>query len=190
MEISQKHIFKFLFKLIELHDANLANHSLQVALYSRQIAREMGFGLESQSRVYLAGLLHDIGKIGMKEILAKPGKLNDQEWLKVKEHPKLGCDVLSVVPGAGAVGKMVLFHHERYDGKGYPAGLKGEEIPVESRILAVADAFEAMTGIRPYRSSLSLDEAVAELYSCSKSQFDPLVVEVFCAFLKRRKMPR
>lgn len=187
MEISQQYIFRVLFKIIELHDPDLARHSRRVAVYAQEIAKEKGFDLKSQRGIYFAGLLHDLGKIGMKEILAKPGKLNQQEWLRVKEHPRLGYDVLSAVPGADAIGRMILLHHERYDGKGYPEGLKGEEIPLESRILAVADAFEAMTGARPYRSSLSPDEAVAELYRCAGSQFDPLVVEVFCALLNRGK---
>lgn len=188
VEISQQHIFKVLFKVIELSGPDLARHSRQVAIHSQKIAGKMGFNLAGQRGIYLAGLLHDIGKIGMKEILVKPEKLNEQEWLKIKEHPRRGYDVLLVVPGADAIGRIVLYHHERYDGKGYPDGLSGEEIPVESRILAVADAFDAMTEERSYRSRLVRSEAIEELLLCAGSQFDSFVVEAFCEVLRAEKM--
>jgi len=131
----------------------------------------------------MAGLLHDLGKAGVsKSILNKPGKLTEEEYAKIKEHSPLGSMmILSQAEALRQLVPIVRHHHERIDGKGYPDGLAGEEIPLEARILAVVDSFDAMTHERAYRKALSLEEAIAELERCAGTQFDPAVVEAFLA---------
>ena len=129
--------------------------------------------------IALAGLLHDIGKIGIPEsILDKPGKLTKEEYEIVKRHPEIGAEILSSIRQFEEVVPAIRHHHERYDGRGYPDGLKGEEIPVMARIIAVADAFDAMLSKRPYRDALSLNSAVKELQRNKGSQFDPQIVDI------------
>lgn len=125
-------------------------------------------------------MLHDIGKVAIDEnILNKPGKLIDEEWEKIKRHPEIGYRILSSVNDMAEMSEYVLAHHERWDGKGYPKGLKGEEIPLKSRIIAIADAFDAMTSERAYRSALSKEIAVEELIKNAGIQFDPELVKIF-----------
>jgi HD-GYP domain-containing protein (c-di-GMP phosphodiesterase class II) len=131
----------------------------------------------------LAGLLHDVGKIGIGDaILKKPGPLTDDEYRQMQAHSLLGYDIISAAELDTEAG-WVLHHHERYDGAGYPAGLAGEEIPLASRVLAVADAFETMTGGRPYRSRLTIEAALAELHEHAGAQFDPDCVEALADLL-------
>ena len=130
-------------------------------------------------RVRLAGLLHDLGKIGVADtILQKPGALSEAEWNEMRKHPELGARIFS---GANLddLSAWVLAHHERPDGRGYPSGLAGDEIPLEARILAVADSFEAMTSDRVYRKGMPVEDALAELRACAGTQFDGEVVEAF-----------
>ncbi len=128
----------------------------------------------------MAGLLHDIGKITVPtDLLSKPGKLTDEELEVIKRHPETGYQILKSVDEYITIAKYVLHHHERWDATGYPAGLKGEEIPLQSRIIAVADAYEAMTAKRPYQKKRTTKEAKAELKKCSCTQFDPLIVKIF-----------
>lgn len=170
-----------LLKAIEARDACCAAHSRNVAILAKIIAEEMGMTFKEQEYLYLAGLFHDIGKVGiMDSCLLKPGKLSPAEWTEIKKHPVISCEIIRTIPGLHGISQMVLHHHERYDGKGYPAGLKGEDIPLGARILAVADAFDAMTAERVYRPKLKPESAVAELNRCSGSQFDPIVVRAFC----------
>lgn len=130
--------------------------------------------------IHVAAHLHDIGKIGVPDdVLRKRGGLNDAEWRAVRKHPELGANILKPVAALRSLGvvDMVLHHHERYDGKGYPAGLAGAQIPLGARIIALADALSAMLQDRPYRRAMDLDGALAEVRRCSGTQFDPLVVD-------------
>ena len=130
--------------------------------------------------VSAAALLHDIGKVGIPDnVLNKDGKLLDEEWELLKQHPRLSATIIGHVPSLSACLAAVRHHHERWDGAGYPSGLKGEAIPIEARILCVTDAFEAMISERPYRSALTFKQAIAELEKCSGSQFDPGIVRAF-----------
>jgi diguanylate cyclase (GGDEF)-like protein len=159
------------------------SHSQAVSRYAGAIARELGLPLESIERVRFGGIVHDVGKIGVPDaVLRKPGWLSAEDWHEMRRHPEIGARILA---GArlGEVSEWVLAHHERPDGTGYPAGLAGSAIPVEARILAVADAYEAMTSHRVYRSALSAEDARAELIRGSGTQFDPRVVEAFLRVL-------
>ena len=137
-----------------------------------------------------ASLLHDVGKIGISEqILRKPGKLNDEEFEAIKSHPNIGAGILSSIEFLKDVCEIIKHHHERYDGRGYPDGLKGEEIPLGARIVTVADSFDAITSKRPYRKPLTLDEATAEVIRCSGNQFDPEVVKAFVSLRTSENCP-
>jgi diguanylate cyclase (GGDEF)-like protein/putative nucleotidyltransferase with HDIG domain len=155
-------------------------HSERVSVIAKKIAEKFSLGTAFTNRVALAGKLHDIGKITVaEEILDKPGKLNSQEWQRIQKHPETGFKILSTVPEYLDIANVVYAHHERFDGKGYPRGLKANQTPLESRIIGVADAFDAMTVTRPYRTALTIDEAIKEIKDFSGTQFDPLVVEKF-----------
>jgi diguanylate cyclase (GGDEF)-like protein/putative nucleotidyltransferase with HDIG domain len=171
-----------LAETLDLRDAGTARHSQTVSRYAEVIAGRLGFAADRVERLRIAGLLHDIGKIGVADaILHKPSKLDDEEWNEIRRHPEVGDRILRHA-GLTDIAGWVLAHHERWDGGGYPQGLAGEEIAVEARILSVADAYEAMTASRPYRPA-PLDDAAAreELQRCAGSQFDPAVVSAFLA---------
>jgi diguanylate cyclase (GGDEF)-like protein/putative nucleotidyltransferase with HDIG domain len=172
-----------LTEVLDIRDAGTATHSQTVGRYAEAIARELGFSPELVERVRLAGILHDVGKIAVPDaVLRKPSKLDDDEYDQMKRHPEVGA---VIVDGADLpdVAAWVMAHHERPDGRGYPHGLSGDDIPLEARILAVADAYEAMTVDRVYRRALGEDAARAELRRCSGSQFDERIVEVFLRVL-------
>src|SRR3954470_7729973 len=174
-----------LTEVLDIRDAGTASHSQTVGRYAETIARELGLSDELVERVRLAGILHDVGKIAVPDgVLNKPGPLDDAEFAQMKKHPEVGA---LIVDGADLkdVASWVIAHHERPDGRGYPFGLSGDEIPLEARILAVADAYEAMTVDRVYRGALPVGEAREELRRCAGTQFDPRVVEVFLDALER-----
>ena len=157
------------------------------AWYARKVADMLGVAPPEQGLIETAGLLHDIGKLATpEEILQKPGALTEIEKGLVRQHPLTGCSVLKRVPSLAPAALIVAHHHEHYDGSGYPQGLRGEEIPMGSRIILVADAFDAMTTHRAYRSVLSLQTAVRELERCGGQQFDPRVVEAFVQIVSRQ----
>ena len=171
---------RLLARTVELHDPYTKKHSLGVTRYSLLIAGKMGLSQNFCRTLRDAALLHDIGKIAIPEkILLKEGPLMQEEFSLVKRHPAIGAGVLGRQEGYEQAASFILHHHERWDGSGYPHGLAGEEIPLGARIIAVADAFEAMTSHRSYRRALNRDEAVRELIENSGTQFDPAVVKAF-----------
>ncbi len=181
-----------LVEALEAKDAYTRGHSRRVAFYASAIARRLALDPETIDTIGLGGELHDIGKIGVsEEVLHKAKKLTDAEYRHVMEHPVIGYHILGPllrdVPGALGI---VRSHHERLDGKGLPDGLKGDTIPFEARIVSVADAFDAMTSVRPYRPSLSVADALAELERMKRIQFDPMAVDAFiAAFADVSKLP-
>lgn len=180
-EVREVAALRELVELIDRRDAGLASHSGLVSRYAEGTAAAIGLGPERVRQVALAGMVHDIGKVTLPDsILAKPGPLTDDEWETVRRHPEHGAWLLAAA-GLQDVALWVLVHHERVDGGGYPHGLAGDEIPVEGRILAVVDAYEAMTAARVYSESMDHEEACRELRRCAGSQFDEAVVQAFLA---------
>jgi diguanylate cyclase (GGDEF)-like protein/putative nucleotidyltransferase with HDIG domain len=168
-----------LAETLDLRDVATARHSETVGRYAERIAHELGLAPDQVERVRVAGVLHDIGKLGISDaVLLKPGRLESHEWQEIQRHPELGARILEHA-NLRDVANWVLSHHERLDGTGYPRALAGARIPLEGRILAVADAYEAMTADRPYRKALSEGEARAELHRGAGTQFDPDVVAAF-----------
>ncbi len=165
---------------LEARDKFTYGHSRRVSRYAVTVAEKLNLTPEQVTLVSAAALLHDIGKVGIPDsILNKSEKLLDEEWELLKQHPRLSATIVGHVPSLSACLAAVKHHHERWDGRGYPAGLKGEGIPIEARILCVTDAFEAMISERPYRSALSFKQAIAELEKCAGTQFDPAIVKTF-----------
>ncbi|MBP2657371.1 MAG: rpfG 13 [Firmicutes bacterium] len=155
-----------------------SGHSERVAELSLLLAKRMGISRNEQTRIHIGAHLHDIGKIGIPDaILNKPGKLTKEEYAIIRQHPEIGNDIVGKVRVLHSVADIVHHHHERFDGNGYPDRLCGEKISLGARIVAVADAFDAMTSSRTYRSSLSLYETMDEIRRCRGSQFDPDVVD-------------
>jgi putative nucleotidyltransferase with HDIG domain len=174
---------QMLARALEAKDAYTRGHSIRVSRYAVATARRMGFQGVLLDGIRLGGELHDIGKIGTREsVLHKPGSLTAEEFRQISEHPILGERMLSPLARESPdVLRIVRSHHERLDGRGFPDGLRGERIPVEARIVAVADAFDAMTTRRPYRDSRPPDQAMAELRRVAGTQLDPEAVEAFVA---------
>ena len=169
-------------QLLDLKDLNTGVHSTRLAEWAVRIGRDLGLDDDCLRDLEAAAILHDIGKIGTPDaILRKPSKLTEEEYAVIKKHPEYGWAVLKAVPGFERVSLFVLHHHEAYDGKGYPAGLRGEETPIGSRIVAVMDSFDAMVSSRPYRTGLPLEEAIRRLQAGSGTQFDPVVTRHFIA---------
>jgi diguanylate cyclase (GGDEF)-like protein/PAS domain S-box-containing protein len=155
-------------------------HSQRVSDYCGKIATEMKFDKDEINKIKIAGLVHDIGKIGIREdILNKPGKLTEEEWKEIKKHPEASWRILSSSLEYSEIARYIYEHHEKWDGSGYPRGLKGNEISIEARIIAIADAYDAMTSERTYRKGLSKAEAISEMKKYSGTQFDPSVVDMF-----------
>jgi GGDEF domain-containing protein len=177
-----------LAETVDIRDRGVAGHSHVVGRYAALIAREFGLSDEQIERVRLAGVLHDVGKVGVsRTVLQKPGRLTDQEWKAVREHSEIGASLLDA-PDLRDISAWVVQHHERPDGRGYPDGMRGNEIALEARIVAVADAYEAMTSDRVHRPAMSHDEARAELARCAGTQFDGRVVDAFIRVLQRQGM--
>jgi diguanylate cyclase (GGDEF)-like protein len=173
-----------LAETLDLRDAGTAQHSRTVGAYARRIALVLGLSPERVERIHAAGVLHDLGKLGIADaILHKPGALDDLEWKEIQRHPEIGARILEH-SGLADIAAWVRAHHERVDGRGYPMGLNASEIPVEARILAVADAYEAMVADRPYCAGMPAGEAREEIIRCAGTQFDADVVDAFLAALE------
>jgi HD-GYP domain-containing protein (c-di-GMP phosphodiesterase class II) len=155
-------------------------HGARVAALAEPVARLLGWDGERIAGLRFGGPLHDIGKITVRaEVLRKSGPLTMAELTEIRTHPTAGAALVAPLRSARHALPYVLFHHERWDGSGYPSGLRGRSIPMEARVLGVADAFDAMTSARPYRQALSTDRALAEIANCAGTQFDPTVAELF-----------
>ncbi len=166
---------------LEVKDPYTHGHSLRVSSYSVAIARAIGLSADAIQQIEIGGRVHDIGKIGVREtVLNKPGPLTADEYQHIMTHPTVGWRILSPLLEEMPMSlNIVRWHHERYDGSGAPDRLVGNAIPLEARIVAVADTFDAMTSVRPYRPGVPLPDTLAELYRCSGAQFDPICVSAF-----------
>jgi HD-GYP domain-containing protein (c-di-GMP phosphodiesterase class II) len=165
---------------IDAKDRYTCGHSQRVAHLTQQLARAVGLDEYTVGRCRIAGLVHDVGKIGVPEgVLLKPGRLTAEEFALIQKHPEIGHRILKDIPQLSDVLPGVLYHHERWDGRGYPHGLAGEAIPLVARLIGLVDAFDAMSTSRVYRSSLTRPEVLAEIVKCSGSQFDPELARVF-----------
>ncbi|MCR5263618.1 MAG: HD-GYP domain-containing protein [Clostridiales bacterium] len=173
------HAVEALAAAIDAKDKYTSGHSGRVAEYAREIARRAGFSQNRQNDIYMMGLLHDVGKIGIPDsIINKPGKLTDEEYDIIKQHPDTGVSILAKTEEMPRMTIGAHWHHERYDGKGYPDGLSGKDIPEEARILAVADAYDAMSSSRSYRDILPQATVRREIEEGKGKQFDPAFADV------------
>ena len=174
---------------LDAKDGYTQGHSTRVSVYAMALARELGLSEEEVENIRNVALLHDIGKIGIPDsILNKPGKLTDEEYALMKEHPTVGGEILKEIDTIPGIEIGARYHHERYGGGGYPDGLQGENIPYIARIIAVADAYDAMTSNRVYRKHLSDEDVISELERCSGTQFDPYIAQVAVRMLKDGRM--
>lgn len=182
-ELALESIFAIV-NIIEAKDQITEGHSVRVAGYSMALARAMGYDEKRVDEVYQTGLLHDVGKIGIPDlILKKEGKLTREEYGEIKEHTSIGGHILAAIETMDYLAAGAKYHHERYDGTGYPNGLKGEEIPEIGRIIAVADVFDALVSKRHYKDAMDIETAKQEILRSSGTQFDPKIVEVFLKLL-------
>lgn len=174
-------------QLVELRDPYTAGHQKQVAELAVSIGSHLGLDKKNLKLLHNAAMLHDIGKITIPlEILVKPGRLTTLEWNFITLHPLMGRQILQQIPQSAELVEIVVQHHERMDGSGYPDRLAGDQIRLEARIIAVADVYDAMTSHRPYRPALSRREALAELRSKAGKQYDPAVLEAFEAIIQQK----
>jgi len=175
-----------LVSALEARDPHTRNHSARVAKLGVRVGREMGLSQSQLYEIHLGGLLHDVGKIGIQDsILLKPGGLTTEEYTIMKTHSAVGARILAGLPGLSAVSEIVLCHHEMPDGRGYPRGLKGDEIPLGARIVAVCDTYISMAENRPYRQGRSLDKVMREIQRVAGKQLDPSVVATLEALLRK-----
>ncbi len=183
-ELALEAIFAIV-NIIEAKDEMTEGHSVRVAGYSLALAKALGYDDATADQVYQAGLLHDVGKIGIPDlILKKEGKLTSEEYGEIKEHTSIGGHILAAIEMMGYLAEGARYHHERYDGTGYPTGLAGEEIPEIGRIIAVADVFDALVSKRHYKDAMDDETARQELIRGAGTQFDPRLVNVFIGLLE------
>jgi HD-GYP domain-containing protein (c-di-GMP phosphodiesterase class II) len=180
LKTSYDSIVAVLCAALDLRDNVTLGHAKRVSEIASVLAYQMGLRKEQLRQIESAAILHDIGKIGVADaVLSKAGPLNEEEWLEMKRHPELGFQVLSGIDFLADAAEVVYAHHERFDGSGYPRGLKGDDIPLGARVFAVVDAYEAMTSHRPYRKALPHYKAVEEIKRNAGTQFDPEIVRAF-----------
>jgi HD-GYP domain-containing protein (c-di-GMP phosphodiesterase class II) len=178
-----------LVQLLDLKDLTTGVHSSRLVTFALTISKLVGLSSEETRQVEIAAVLHDIGKIGVPdEILKKPGRLTLDEQTIMRKHPEYGWSVLKNIPGCEHASLLILHHHEMWDGRGYPAGLKKDSIPVGARIVAITDAFDAMTTNRCYRAGLPVEEALSRLERFAGSQFDPVLVELFSQYIRSENL--
>ena len=177
--VKKSDVIETLMMMLRERDCITYQHSLRVAFIAEMIAEKVNSRGDFIEKIKMAALLHDIGKVGISDtILNKPGKLNRKEIKRIQSHPEIGYRILQKTTIFEDVSFAALYHHERFDGQGYPEGLKGEEIPLEARIIAVADAFDAIVSDRPYRKGLTYTQAFEEINQHVQSQFCPRVVNI------------
>jgi len=180
LNVSYQTTLEALATALDTRDSETMGHSLRVAAYTVRVAQEMGVAGPQLTDIYRGALLHDVGKIGVPDaILRKPGKLTQEEWVEMRKHPEIGYRILQGINFLEEARLVVLSHQERYDGKGYPRNLSGQEIPLGARIFSVVDTLDAMTSDRCYRKALSFDTAREEIIRYRGTQFDPEVVDAF-----------
>ena len=178
---------KTLAFVVEAKDSNTRRHLDRTQVYGLELANSIDSDLIRDPEVGFGFLLHDIGKVGIPEsILGKPGPLTDEEWSVMRTHPIIGAQIVEPMRFLGEAVQIIRCHHERFDGKGYPGGMGGDDIPLAARIFAVVDSFDAMTSDRPYREALPTDRAMEELVRGQGTQFDPQVVEMFISLVAKR----
>jgi putative nucleotidyltransferase with HDIG domain len=174
---------------VETKDPYTAGHQHRTAHIATSIASAMGLDPDKQKAIYMAAMIHDIGKINIpSEILNKPGKINDTEFSLIKEHPLIGCQIIQPIEFPWPIDTIILQHHERLDGSGYPNGLKGDEILLEARILGISDVMEAMWSHRPYRAAKSIQDTISELEDFKGIRYDPEVVDVALGLFKQGRI--
>jgi putative nucleotidyltransferase with HDIG domain len=189
LEHAYVEVVRALASAIDARDPYTGGHVDRVASYATALGRELGWNEEDLKVLEVGALLHDIGKIAVADaILRKNGPLDDDEWTEMKKHPTIGAGMLAGLVSLSTAVPAVLHHHERYDGKGYPAQLAGENIPRLARIVTIADAFDAMLTDRPYRKGLPIEVAVDEFNRCIGSQFDPEFTEAFVGMLQGNRL--
>lgn len=173
---------------IDAKDHYTKEHCARVAAYIILLAQRIGLDSHQQQLLKKVALLHDIGKIGVREeVLNKPGRLTKEEWEEIKHHSFIGYQIIQPVEFLGAAREILLYHQERFDGKGYPGGLKGKEIPQGARMMAIVDSYDAMVTDRPYRKALTKSEALTELKKGNGTQFDPELVKIFVEMMKEKE---
>jgi putative nucleotidyltransferase with HDIG domain len=177
-----------LSKAVDAKDKYTNDHSQRVAKYASWLARELGKSKKEQDDLYIIGLLHDVGKIGVhEEIINKPGRLTDEEYEEIKTHSTVGYEILKVITEMPDAAKCARWHHERYDGRGYPDGLSGNDIPEEARIICVADAYDAMTSRRAYQALKPQADVRDEIERCKGTQFDPVIADAMLRIIDADK---
>jgi putative two-component system response regulator len=177
-----------LAEAIDAKDNYTNGHSGRVARYTREIARRFGYSQKRQDEIYMMGLLHDVGKIGVPDaVINKPAKLTEEEYAQIKTHPVMGDRILKNIRERPKLAVGARWHHERYDGTGYPDGLSGDIIPEEARIIAVADAYDAMTSRRSYRGILPQDIVRNEIKNGKGKQFDPAFADIMLTMIEEDK---
>lgn len=176
---TNKDLVSSLVSAIEAKDKYTLGHSQRVSDYAVSLAKKLNMSKEQINEIRIAGMLHDVGKIGISdEILHKPAKLSKDEYEEVKKHPSIGSFILNTLDLSDTTMEAINYHHERYDGKGYPLGLSGKELSLEAQIIALSDAYDAMTSDRPYRKAMTHEEAISEIKRCSDTQFNPELVSL------------
>lgn len=186
VNLAYEHTLTALIRALDAREKEVGSHSERVMTYTLLMAQKLGIDKEDSTAMAKGALLHDIGKIGISDnILLKPGKLNDEEWELMRRHPRVGHDILKGIRYFKGAAELVLCHHERFDGNGYPHGLKGKDIPVSARIFGLIDTLDAMTSDRPYRKALPFQAVVDEVIKCRGLQFDPELVDIFLQIDKK-----
>lgn len=179
------HVVASLAEAIDAKDTYTNGHSGRVAEYSREISKRYGYNAKQQNDIYMMGLLHDVGKIGVPDaVINKPAKLSDEEFEIIKTHPAMGAKILENIQEMPTLARGAKWHHEKYDGSGYPDKISGEDIPEEARIIAVADAYDAMTSYRSYRDPLPQDVVKEEIVKGKGTQFDPAFADIMLEMME------